>query len=314
MKEFIKKILIKVGLYPKPVAHFVPKVVEQYEQRIIRDGQTGNNYIKEKILSNKPLLVGKLGSVELSAIVNYIRLKEKQVKTWNRDVLYTLYNNAGFFPIDKTSCNKLAEFFIECITKVDILGAWFNEGEDWVTEKYCPLAYLTRLRALEPYYHENPWSEALAGKTVLVIHPFAESIMHQYQENNTKLFADKRILPTFTLKTIKAVQSIADNKQEIPFKDWFEAYNYMCAQIQRKQYDVAIIGAGAYGLPLAAFVKSIGKQGIHIGGATQILFGIFGNRWENNKIISGFRNEHWTRPALHERPRGLDKVEGACYW
>ena len=169
-------------------------------------------------------------------------------------------------------------------------------------------------QALEPYYHENPWSEALAGKVVLVIHPFADAITKQYEQNRAKLFADSKILPTFILKTIKAVQSIADNKQQTPFKDWFEAHSHMCNQINATDFDVAIIGAGAYGLPLASHVKSLGKQAIHMCGATQILFGVFGSRWETNPIINGFQNAHWIRPSADETPKGAGKVENACYW
>ena len=36
----------------------------------------------------------------------------------------------------------------------------------------------TQLRALEPYYYANPWSAALAGKHVLVVHPL--SLIHIY--------------------------------------------------------------------------------------------------------------------------------------
>ncbi len=43
------------------------------------------------------------------------------------------------------------------------------------------------------------------------------------------LFKDKRVLPQFELKTIKAVQSIANNKTS--FKTWFDAYDNMCEQI-----------------------------------------------------------------------------------
>ncbi len=35
-------------------------------------------------------------------------------------------------------------------------------------------------------------------------------------------------------------------------------------RIAEKEFDVAIIGAGAYGFPLAAYVKSLGKQAIQM--------------------------------------------------
>jgi hypothetical protein len=71
----------------------------------------------------------------------------------------------------------------------------------------------------------------------------------------------------------------------------------MKAVIDGKDFDVAIIGCGAYGFPLAAHLKRLGKKAIYMGGATQLLFGIKGKRWDNYRLISNFFNEHWVRPS-----------------
>ena len=81
-------------------------------------------------------------------------------------------------------------------------------------------------------------------------------------------------------------------------------------EISRKDFDVALIGCGAYGFPLAAYVKRLGKQAIHVGGPLQLYFGIKGKRWDN----SGLYNEYWISPSDNERPKNLNKVEGGCYW
>ena len=73
---------------------------------------------------------------------------------------------------------------------------------------------------------------------------------------------------------------------------------------------MALIGCGAYGFPLVAHCKSIGKQGIHIGGSLQLYFGIKGKRWDR----FGFYNEFWVSPEESERPVNLSKVEDGCYW
>jgi chemotaxis response regulator CheB len=73
-------------------------------------------------------------------------------------------------------------------------------------------------------------------------------------------------------------------------------------------------GAGAWSLPLVAHAKSLGAFAIHLGGATQILFGIKGGRWDMHPEVSAFYNEAWTRPSLCETPQGIQKIEGGCYW
>jgi hypothetical protein len=78
--------------------------------------------------------------------------------------------------------------------------------------------------------------------------------------------------------------------------------------------EIIILGCGAYGFPLASKLKAAGKQVIHLGGATQLLFGIKGKRWDNNPPTAALYNEYWTRPAPQEYPPGALKVEGGCYW
>jgi hypothetical protein len=90
--------------------------------------------------------------------------------------------------------------------------------------------------------------------------------------------------------------------------------DWMCNEINKIEFDTAVIGAGAYGFPLAAHVKRLGKQAIHLGGASQLLFGIRGNRWDNNPAINRFYNEHWVKPLTSETPRNSYVVEKACYW
>jgi hypothetical protein len=110
------------------------------------------------------------------------------------------------------------------------------------------------------------------------------------------------------------VQSIAGN--QCGFPTWFDALEHMRAQIAATEFDVAIIGAGAYGLPLAASVKRMGRQAVHLGGATQLLFGIRGRRWEveSPDDIAPLFNEHWVRPSVEETPENRELVEGGCYW
>jgi hypothetical protein len=127
------------------------------------------------------------------------------------------------------------------------------------------------LEDLEPYYHDDPWTTALAGRTELVIHPFERSIKLQWEKRGV-LFSNANVLPEFKLKTLKSVQSLGG--EGTGFESWFTALDWMCKQIQNIDFDIAIIGAGAYGMPLAAFIKSLNKKAVHLGGATQILFGI----------------------------------------
>jgi hypothetical protein len=77
---------------------------------------------------------------------------------------------------------------------------------------------------------------------------------------------------------------------------------------------VALLGCGAYGLPLAAAIKRSGRQAIHLGGALQVLFGIRGRRWEQIPKIAALMNDHWIRPSEAETPVSAVRVDQGCYW
>mgnify|MGYP006876767746 CR=1 FL=1 len=151
------------------------------------------------------------------------------------------------------------------------------------------------------------------GKKVLVIHPFADTILKQYSLNKEHLFPDERVLPDFQLTVIKAVQSIG-GKGAPGYTSWFEALEYMKRQIKERDFDIALLGCGAYGLPLASYVKQMGKQAIYIGGALQLMFGISGKRWENKEHVSRYVNQHWVHPSIEETPELYASVEAGCYW
>lgn len=88
--------------------------------------------------------------------------------------------------------------------------------------------------------------------------PFSYIIEKQYQENRHKLFDNHDVLPEFYLQTIQAVQSLGGDSNG--FADWFQALDWMKHEIDQRNYDIALIGCGAYGFPLAAHVKRQGKR------------------------------------------------------
>lgn len=90
-------------------------------------------------------------------------------------------------------------------------------------------------------------------KKVLVVHPFEESIQDQYKHFD-KLFPCTDILPEFELKTLKAVQT-AGSAVDPRFSTWFDALDYMCGECEKIDFDIALLGCGAYGYPLAAHIK-----------------------------------------------------------
>lgn len=278
-----------------------------YRDLIVMSEDKGNRAIYEMIVNGEPGFVGRGGATEMRCINEYLR--KGPFSNRIRTEISTL---SGFFPTDDDSLRGFCKIYIDAISKADIVSLWGVGAESKVVHSTCKFAKFTELHALEPYYFSNPWSAALEGKKVLVVHPFKESIEKQY-ENRTLIFPGTAILPEFaSLTCIRAVQSIAGEQTE--YKTWFDALEYMQEKIADADFDVAIIGAGAYGLPLASYCKQIGKQAVQMSGATQLLFGIKGKRWDEHPIISNLYNDSWIRPSDNETPSKKAKVEGGSYW
>lgn len=305
--------------YLNRVFHINPKVLPHLS------GEEINKKIYNSLTHNLPCMVCRFGSTEfdsfsyeysmrLPIFKRYRLYLNGQIPILHRDTSYeenilnTLCNNSGFFPHNYTLMSRYLDLVMADMKEIDILGIWLQEE---IFAEQLTKSNFASMKDLEPYDYSAPWSKALKGKKVLIIHPFEKSIKAQYEKKEL-LWDNPDVLPNFELKTIKAVQTIAGEKA--PFNDWFEALEYMKKQMDAIEFDVAIIGCGAYGFHLAAHAKRTGHKAIHLGGATQILFGIKGKRWDEIPAVSKFYNKHWIYPLPEETPRNNQNVEGGCYW
>lgn len=282
------------------------------------DEDKASSLIKTELLADKPSMIARFGSTEIKAVLYpklplFFKGVFKKMMKYNPESKEFLNMRvlSGFFPSNSQTIKRFSDLMHLDMKELDILGSWRFE-EKFLVSSFGK-ATIVPLQTLEPYFQLNPWSEILKNKKVLVIHPFSKTIRSQYQNKRKLLFKDPRVLPLFkSLQTIRAVQTLAGNK--VQFKDWFEALAFMKKQIDNKDFDIAIIGAGAYGFPLAAHIKRMGKKAVHLGGPTQILFGIKGKRWVDNPKFKDIINEHFIVPRNEDIIKDASKVEDACYW
>ena len=288
-------------------------------------GQQANDQIRNLLGKNQPCMVSRIGGTEIPVIVNHIDITaplpffqkatefingKRDRFWWDPKVKSDMRDFSGFFSNTEELLTKYSIETLNDLKFIDILGSWLKE-ENRVAEYFSPSLIRIPLVDLEPYHFQNPWSELLAGKKVLVVHPFEESIKSQYAKHKL-LFKDPAVLPEFELKTLKSVQSLVGN--QVPFPDWFAALDWMCQQMEKIDFDITVIGAGAYGLPLAAHAKRMGKMAVHLGAATQMLFGIRGKRWDEYPEFHYLFNEHWVRPQPQETPQNFRNLEAGAYW
>ncbi len=306
MKESIKNLLRPI--YRQKI--WLERV--KYLNRKVLFEEEGHQAVRD-IMSTGVGALGKIGESELRGLQCYLknRSEDGTCSQWNKRS-ERLYTNAGVFPNSAEGFTDFAQVMLDALPDVDCLGVWFNQGEYSVVKNHCPNASLVWLSCLEPQLWENPWLDLFVGKKVLAISPFADSIQLQHPKLD-KIWAKKPAMAgPYDLATIKT--PLAAALVESPYASWKEGFDDLCRQMESIEFDVALIGAGAWSLPLAVHAKRIGKIGIHLGGPTQLVFGILGNRWLSMPEHNGFFNDAWIHPGESERPDTFQKIEGGCYW
>ena len=270
-----------------------------------------NEIIKKCIEIRDPMSFGKLGGTESSNLFNM--LKDGQVK-WTDE----LGINAGVFPLNPEIVNRWALEYIEAVKALDGIVVWTPQKWDkTLVSLFNPDALISNvIEDLLPLsMGSDSWHYHLKNKKLLVIHPMKESIQKQCAIFS-ELWQGSNLGAWDVVKS--PYQPWVAGKTD--FVDYFHALDHMKKEVIKRDFDFAVVGAGAYSLPLLRFIKSLGIPSVHLGGATQLMFGIKGNRWKIEYSEDWKRDNfydsssYWIDPLPEDVPENFTLVEGGCYW
>lgn len=276
--------------------------------------QLSNQKIAELIDTRKSFLVARAGIGGGTAItaLTYARQPiHQQFQIW-------VYNNEGFY--GTPNYERFAQLYFGSMQIADLQAYWgdplfpgFVEFEDFIVPKDQTLIEPI---SLDAYHFENPWTQKLAGKKVLIVHSFKETIEKQLSVRD-KIWGDKNVLPEAEYILYQPVQSLGGYG---PHTSWYDSFDRMCEDISKIDFDVALLASGGYGMPLAGFIKQrLNKGAIYVGGCLQIFFGIKGHRWDKNNDVNKFYNDYWVRHTPDSKTTPdfktyVPETEGGCYW
>lgn len=294
--------------------------------------EQGARFIKESVKAKTPFFVGKIGTSELDALVFFIKYRQNgQGPSYPPQIITHIAKNGGIFPAtDKTIDSWVAHMITEVLPQGDGYAEWnpnFKQMEIAILNQLAPHSKRFPLRSLEPYYIDKPeerWTTTLPEDTkVAVISPFAKSIQLQWAKQAAVWTSKEGGMWPEHLTTIQPVcsgynpyltSSVGGWSPDIIHSGWRGAVDSMVSAAVASGANLVLVGCGALSLPICAALKKRGISAIHLGGATQILFGIKGRRWLTHPIISGFFNDAWVSPLDSEIPTGAQDIEGGCYW
>ena len=284
--------------------------------------QRDDTKIADLLQAPQPCAIGKIGTTELMGLeylYRYIQLPWPSTCSWRRPAR-RLHDCSGLFPVRRDIYLRWAGELREALHQMDILAQWqlpyiyLAAIEDRLLGLLAPQAYRAHRLFIHPLHPPAPWLEDLAKLRWLVIHPFAKTIRAQLPHLGSLGFYPEASQPDLTQRAkdtciLACPQFSYMVRPKHP--DWCAALAELKKEMECLDFDIALIGAGAWSLPLAAHAKSIGRKGIHLGGTTQLLFGIRGGRFDQ----WGFDyHQGWVRPLPEETPANCRLMEEGAYW
>jgi hypothetical protein len=266
--------------------------------------------VKELLLGDKPCAIGKIGNVEL---MHFFGGYFADFGTEEFPFGGLLSINAGINCLDKTEFKRWIGNFAMGLYSLDVLLAWNKDERErdiikYICSRYCSI--VPSFSDIEPFNHGvEGWHYGLADKKVLVVSSFKDSIEAQIP-NFSKIWNGAKLGSCEVIKCPQPFQITGEKETYFT-----ENISRLTQEISAKDFDLCIIGAGGYSIPLCGVVKRLGKRSIHLGGATQVLFGIRGSRFDRNfSDQSWYGTEHFIKPLESDIPKHKHLVEEGCYW
>lgn len=279
--------------------------------------------IEQALKDNTGCLIGRNGTIEMQVLFSKMQNPNASIAS---HLASTLELHAGIWPPTDYHIQNWYLDTLHAIRSSDVLVAGWYEPlaalEGQLLDTVNPSSPRIPLRSLEPYYvpPEKRWTQLLAGQRVAVVSSFAETAHKQIRKaEDIWPHLSESLLPSHaTWIPIRTGYApvLARGRAEWPthIQNSEKAAADVVYRVMEAKARIAIIGCGGLGMPIASELKRRGVIAIVLGGATQVLFGIKGRRWETHSVIKHFWNEDWAWPAEEETPGGAKQIEGGCYW
>ncbi len=230
--------------------------------------------------------------------------------------------NSGLFPARPEFLLQWARSYATALQSLDCVGLFgqHREMEAEIVGAYRLTSTLVAFQDQEPDRSspddgENCYLPSLRGRRLLLVSPFASLLKERATRATFEATWSKTGKPWFGPASVEAI--------EFPYgfepRTWekYPTVLDLLAEIESRiagcDFDVALIGAGGLGIPLAASVRRLGRVGISLGGHIQPLFGVLGARWRDDAAWrERYINDAWIDMPERYRPQPGTSAEN--YW
>jgi hypothetical protein len=291
--------------------------------------ESGNQQLTA-LLAGESMLVGRMGSTEAWVVCEFGNndvspLLKTQLSFIERlRIRRHAWLVAGIWPPTNRQLERFARDYVSAMQQCDVLIEWsapeFMPMESSIASHLCKGAIRIPLKTLNLFKvvdeGEDPWIKVLEGKRVLVIHRETELIASQYLKR-TELH---RHFTLPNLKSLDVYQPPQTNGLSLGRRSWSRNLQQAKEELQElhnsRKFEFALVSAGAYGMPISSYLKTLGIPTVYVGGILQMYFGIWGSRWAKSEsdLYKDSATSSWVWPSESSKPRGYKLIEGGSYW
>jgi hypothetical protein len=271
---------------------------------------------------------GKIGVSERACLL-YPMLEAQgatplQLRAFEQTLKVKATDQSGVFPANSAFYREFAAFYADRMRELDCIGLSMDSLRPSleIIRFYSFTADLIRYHDQEPD-RSVPADDSrcylphFAGRRVLIVSPYAQALRDRAERDTFEAVwtnTGKRWFEPATVDAVEFPYGFARETQR-HFGTCLDLLDDIKARVQQHEFDVALIGAGALGIPIASHVKSLGKVGLSLGGALQVIFGVIGHRWRRSAHWrERYINEAWVDVPAKYRPDPGETDASMNYW
>ena len=302
-----------------------PLINPKLRYNIQEENNELRSYLEDKIKNNTKFILPRISGIEnnfayLGVCIANNKLTKEEYNYIN-NVIKSMKNNAGIKLTSIKSILKYSELYLEAFNLCDAYFDWDKSGNyiqhialshEFITNNFKKNKFWALSLDIFNNIHNNPWTQALNGKRLLIISPFIESMKSKLDILPEIYGVD--IFPNCEFIFLKPPQTHA----AMPSDEFDIELERFIEEIKRikDDFDIALCSCGGYANLVCSEIFKLNKSAIYVGGVLQMFFGIYGTRWlkEKPEILRIYMNKHWSRPSENEKPSGHNNIENGCYW
>jgi hypothetical protein len=280
--------------------------------------------VGEALARGDGFAAGKLGVTERSILRYPLVLADeadrRRVSAFEQALRYRASGAAGLFPATPGFLRRFAEAFAADVRALDAIGLFPHE-EPLASQFELLASHGARGQVMDFLDQEpdrsHPADESrcylphLRGRRLLLVSGFGDLLGRRANRETFEAVWSKTGKPWFHPARVEALEIPLgwSATTQASYTTSLDLLGEIMGRLAELDFDVALIGGGGLGIPLAAAVKRQGRAAISLGGHIQVLFGVKGERWNG----SAWWRERYFNDAWIDLPDRYRPEPGRTY-